>query len=205
MQAVLTFQPRFPTKSRSSGTIIFPKQKLPQTGLHPGERGSKTRRDTHQNSRQTEPIMDEAQPRSIGIWLESLCSSTGRKSPNEVETLEAKDKAILALLAKLALHYWRPDFTPQQAKHLYADYLEDLRQYALSDISEAIAKYRQSGAKFYPQSGELVKIIRTVPSWDIRTAKEHSQILHETARKELQGVMARIETGASKLLAAEYR
>lgn len=76
---------------------------------------------------------------------------------------------------------------------MYADYLEDLSPYALSDINDAIKKYRQSEEKFFPTCGALVKIIRTIPSWDVRSPNEHAKILRETARKELEGVMAKIE------------
>ena len=104
----------------------------------------------------------------------------------------SKDRAILALLAKLSLHYWRPDFTPAQAKQMYADYVEDLREYALRDIAAAMKKYRQSAATFFPTSGQLVQIIRAIPAWDIRSSKEHGEILHRAAAAELQEMTARI-------------
>lgn len=137
--------------------------------------------------------MQENQPRSIAIWLESLCSSRAIQSPAETEAREAKDRAILALLAKLSLHYWRPEFTPSQAKQMYADYVEDLREYALSDVSDAVKFYRRGGATFFPTSGQLVQIIRTIPSWDIRTPREHANLLHEAAGRELDGIVKKIE------------
>ncbi len=75
---------------------------------------------------------------------------------------------------------------------MYADYLEDLRDYALKDIGGAIKKYRQSGATFFPTSGQLVQIIRTIPAWDIRTLKEHGELLQHASARELAVVTARI-------------
>jgi hypothetical protein len=70
---------------------------------------------------------------------------------------ESKDEAILVLLGKLSLHYWRPDFTPAQAKQLYRDYVEDLRPYPFEEIDRAISKYRANGAnRFYPTSGQII-------------------------------------------------
>ena len=135
---------------------------------------------------------NDNQPRMIGTWLECLVSSTRKRTPIEIEALEAKDKAILTLLARLAQHYWRPDFTATQAKHLYADYLHDLSIYSLRDISEAIEKYRQSAEQWFPKSGQLVQIIRTIPSWDIRSAKEHGEILRADADRELQSIVQKI-------------
>lgn len=121
-------------------------------------------------------------------------------SPATIEAYESKDKAILALLGKLSLHFWRPDFTAGQAKQMYADYVHDLREYALSDINDAIIKYRQAGATFFPTSGQLVQIIRTIPTWDIRSAKEHGEILHRTAEKELENITRKIEASQQPLL-----
>src|SRR5262245_40849754 len=98
-------------------------------------------------------------PTPINIFLESLRSqrTSAQDVPDYQVTAEAqKDEAILVLLAKLALVYWRPDFTPAQAKQLYSQYLDDLRPYSFADVSEAIEKYRQSpDSKFYPTPGEL--------------------------------------------------
>lgn len=131
--------------------------------------------------------------------MRSLVSSVKSRvvrTQSEIEAADAKDQAILVLLGKLAVHYWRPDFGPGQARQLYADYVHDLRDYAFSDINDAIVKYRRDqNAKFYPTVGQLVGIIRTIPSWDIRTPKEHGEILSRRAEKELAGVAAQISGG----------
>ena len=121
-------------------------------------------------------------------------SSQHDEHPAETEAREGKDKAILALLAKLSLHYWRPDFTPTQAKQLYADYLEDLRPFALSDIANAIAEYRQIGAnRFYPSTGQLIDLIigkaevqshRYSDEFQALQRRRSSAIAHGTAERE---------------------
>lgn len=84
-----------------------------------------------------------------------------RDEPDEAQRLRAsKDEAILAILARLALHYWRPDFTPGQARQLYRDYLDDLRDFAVVDINRAIQVYRRDGAnRFFPTTGQIVDLI----------------------------------------------
>lgn len=138
-------------------------------------------------------------PQPIDIWLGSVVSSAKSRiarSPAEISAADAKDQAILILLGKLAIHYWRPDFTEAQARQLYSDYVHDLRDYAFADINDAIVKYRRDqNAKFYPTVGQLVGIIRTIPSWDIRSPKEHGEILSRRAEKELAGVAAQITAG----------
>lgn len=123
----------------------------------------------------------ENRPQPISIWLGSLASS--RTSGND-ET-PGKDEAILALLAKLALHYWRPDFTPGQARQVYADYVYDLGPFALSDIASAINKYRQTGAnRFFPTSGALIDIITQPCSWESEpNAPDRARTLARTRRE----------------------
>jgi len=138
---------------------------------------------------------NESKPRSIGIWMGSLVSSVQHLSQEEAEARAAKNDAIIALLGKLSIHFWRPDFTAAQARQLYVDYVYDLGDYSLRDIADAIVKYRQGGHEFFPKSGQLVQIIRAIPSWDIRTQKEHADILRADARKELEDVTKRLVEG----------
>lgn len=147
---------------------------------------------------------EEGQPRSIATWLalaNSLQTSGRVKSDAEIAAEEDKDAAILVLLGKLALHYWRPDFSPGQARQLYADYLDDLREYAISDISDAITKYRRAeDSKFFPTPGQLVGIIRTVPDWSVDSRKEHLKCLHARAWREMEKVM---DGGAARAITHE--
>jgi hypothetical protein len=105
--------------------------------------------------------MPENQAQPISIWLDLLHSSKIAERGNEslAEARAAKDEAIILLLGKLALHYWRPDFTPSQAKQLYSDYVQDLASYPLKDIDSAIREYRQGKHRFFPQVGQLISLI----------------------------------------------
>lgn len=68
---------------------------------------------------------------------------------------------VSAILARLALHYWRPDFTPEQTKLLIADYLDDLQRYNPDQIALACRDFRMDGGnKFFPKSGELIQLIK---------------------------------------------
>ena len=69
----------------------------------------------------------------------------------------AGDRAVGEILARLQVHYWRPDFAPEQAASLYADMMEDLAHYPKGLLIEAAADYRQDpAAKFFPRSGDLI-------------------------------------------------
>lgn len=62
------------------------------------------------------------------------------------------------MLSKLAMHYYRPDFTQAQAKLLIADYVRDLAPYALGDVQTAMDEYRRApDSKFFPAVGELLR------------------------------------------------
>lgn len=77
---------------------------------------------------------------------------------------------ISAHLTKLAMHYWRPDFTPGQMRHLMADYLEDLRGHSPAEIADACARYRRNPEnKFYPRSGQLLELMKIEPWCRLQT------------------------------------
>lgn len=63
------------------------------------------------------------------------------------------------LLSRLAIHYYRPDFTEGQAKLLIQDYVHDLADFAVCDVEAAIRDYRQQPtkgkAKYFPDSAQL--------------------------------------------------
>lgn len=122
--------------------------------------------------------------------LNSSMTSTRALSPEEADAVESKDKAILTLLAQLAVVYWRPDFGPGQSRQFYAQYLEDLRPYALADIADAIRKYRQSAEKFYPLSGQLRALIEAVPSWDVISKGQHIAERLAASRQEMAKMIA---------------
>ena len=53
----------------------------------------------------------------------------------------AKDFAVC--LGRLALHYWRPDFTAEQAKLLYQDFISDLAGVTAEELNEACGEWRR--------------------------------------------------------------
>lgn len=117
---------------------------------------------------------DQAQP--ISTWLESLRSS---QTPEP----EGKREAILVLLAKLALHYWRPDFGPGQARQLYGDYVDDLIEFPLAAIHGAIGRFRRESHQFYPKSGDLRSLIVTPYAWE--SSRERLSRLQSEAAQEI--------------------
>ena len=119
----------------------------------------------------------------------------------EREALAQKDEAILLLLAKLAVVYWRPDFTAGQAKQLYTQYLDDLRPFAFKDIAAAIETYRQDPEnKFYPLPGQLRGIITKPYSWD-PSPKKHLPEKLADSRAEMERMVSMVP--APKQIAAE--
>lgn len=137
-------------------------------------------------------------PQSINIWLGSLRSTAEAaraKSPVERVVEQQKDDAILTLLAKLALHYWRPDFTAAQARQLYSEYLEDLREYAFDDIAESMENFRRNGEnRFFPTCGQLRTHIETVPAWDVNSKTRHINERHEHAKREMEKMIHSFST-----------
>lgn len=68
---------------------------------------------------------------------------------------------VSATLSRLALFYWRPDFTPAQVRLLMGDFLRDLEPYSAADIAQACDTYRRDPeSKFFPTPGALIAILR---------------------------------------------
>lgn len=130
--------------------------------------------------------------------MESLRSSlSAGKSQAEISAAQQKDEAILIQLAKLALMYWRPDFTPGQAKQLYEMYLDDLRVYSFYDICKACEKFRQNADnKFFPTSGQIRGLIEEIPSWDVISKSKYLAERKSMARDEMAGMVERIEVAS---------
>lgn len=94
--------------------------------------------------------MDTAKP--LGMITGSLVRPT---LPPNCEPNENERK--LAELLKLGSHYWTPDFTPAQAKHLLADYIEDLEAVTLAEVEIACRNWRRGVAnKKFPRVAELL-------------------------------------------------
>lgn len=63
------------------------------------------------------------------------------------------------MLLRLAVTYYRPDFTEMQAKVLIADYLLDLAEFEPSDVETAISNYRRMpAAEYFPKPGILFRL-----------------------------------------------
>lgn len=63
-------------------------------------------------------------------------------------------------LARMAIHFYRPDFTEQHAKLLIQDYVTDLSDLDTCDVETAIRTYRQAPPqpgkpKYFPDSATL--------------------------------------------------
>lgn len=66
----------------------------------------------------------------------------------------------LALLLQLGSHFWTPDHTRAQAKHLLADYLVDLERFTSQEVDNACISWRRTVEnKKFPRTAELVQWI----------------------------------------------
>lgn len=64
-------------------------------------------------------------------------------------------------LGKLALHYWRPDFTPEQAKQMYGDFVTDLDGVTAQELADACQEWRLDPLnRFFPTPGQLRELVR---------------------------------------------
>lgn len=97
----------------------------------------------------------ENKPHMIGSLLEPLASSKTLTAKPDPE----KAKTLTVLLSRLAIHYYRPDFTEAHARLLVEDYVQDLAEFAICDVEAAIRDYRQQPtkgkAKYFPDSSQL--------------------------------------------------
>jgi hypothetical protein len=115
----------------------------------------------------------------------------------------AKNKTILAMLARLALVYWRPDFNEGQLHQLYAIYLEDLRDLPLKAVEEACIAWRRNGAnKFFPTPGELRSAILTPDQFHFSGRSTWAAALNRDAQAEMRALEAR---EAAREMIAEQR
>lgn len=97
-------------------------------------------------------------PQTISSSLALSNISRNRTSGVEPE----KAKALAAMLMQLSSHYYRPDFSPAQAKSLIGDMVEDLAEYTIQDVEQAIRAYRQDASKgYYPRAAHLRDLIAT--------------------------------------------
>jgi len=83
------------------------------------------------------------------------------------QTTPPSDRKVkAAILSRLALHYWRPDFSPEQARMLMADYLDDLVEVSPNQLERACMEFRKKPeSTFFPKIGELLAIINPAPQY----------------------------------------
>lgn len=80
-----------------------------------------------------------------------LISATNSQPEREAKAVE---------ISRLALHFWRPDFTPRQVKSVMSDYLDDLAGRSAWDVAEACKAWRRDGAnRFFPTPGQLLALM----------------------------------------------
>lgn len=80
-----------------------------------------------------------------------LISATNSQPEREAKAVE---------ISRLALHFWRPDFTPRQVKSVMSDYLDDLAGRSAWEVAEACKAWRRDGAnRFFPTPGQLLALM----------------------------------------------
>jgi hypothetical protein len=87
-------------------------------------------------------------------------NSSRELSSQSASTVEWRGQTA-AILSKLALHYWRPDFNAGQVKQMLGDYFEDLAAFTPADIEAACAAYRRNPEnRYFPRAAELLAILK---------------------------------------------
>lgn len=116
-----------------------------------------------------------------------------------------RNKQIAAALSRLALHYWRPDFTPSQAALLIEDFLDDLKDFSVQQVINACAEYRRDGSnKFFPTPGALMEAVqpdREPSPWNIAPYRAPRL---ESPRKPLRSVSEILRDAGFEREAAKY-
>lgn len=103
---------------------------------------------------------------------------------------KAGPEYVATALLRLQAHYWRPDFTPAQAKELYADFIEDLSDLPPDILDEAIRQYRRDPErKFFPRPGEILGLAE--PMLTERRRAVYRLEKHINARDEARSVPKR--------------
>lgn len=73
----------------------------------------------------------------------------------------ASPKDFAKELGRLAVHYWRPDFSPDQARMLYGDFIRLLEGCTAAELREASDEWIMDPLNsFYPTPGKLHELMR---------------------------------------------
>jgi hypothetical protein len=74
---------------------------------------------------------------------------------------KATVREIATSLGRLAQHYWRPDFTPEQAKLLYGDFVRLLDGATAAEFQRACDEWVMDPLnRFFPTPGQLGELMR---------------------------------------------
>lgn len=103
------------------------------------------------------------------------------------------------LLVRLAGHYYRADFTPEQAMAMIEDMVGDLARYSLHDVQAGISACRcNPKVRFFPSSGVLCEAIDEIVR-DRRASIRRGPMAAPGERPSI------FEFGDSRPLAWEYQ
>ena len=90
-------------------------------------------------------------PRSIEAHLRATFDGPPRATVREFATK----------LGNLALHYWRPDFTPEHSKLLYGDFVRLLAALTADELQAACDEWVMDPLnRFYPTPGQLYELAK---------------------------------------------
>lgn len=94
---------------------------------------------------------------------------------------------IAALLAGLTGHFYRPDMAQGLARQVLLDFVQDLREFDLSDIEAAVKAYRQDPtSKKFPTPGQLRELAQEAQS-DRRARANATTSSHGGTARPAQG------------------
>lgn len=111
-----------------------------------------------------------------------LPTTTSSKEPSSPRKLKT------ALLAKLALHYYRPDFGPTQVKQLIEDFLDDLETWSVYSVERACRAYRNNPEnRFFPTPGQLKGELDKLEEQSIRSHRASQPAFKATDYMRLTG------------------
>lgn len=100
--------------------------------------------------------IDPQQPKTITSFADSSKQLSRQTAPVD----PAKNAMIAAALVRLASHYHRPDFGPEQAKYMALDFIQDLQPFTMAEIENGIRDYRREAKnKFFPTPGQLLQVM----------------------------------------------
>jgi hypothetical protein len=69
---------------------------------------------------------------------------------------------FIICLGALSLHFWRPDFTPEQAKLIFGDFSRDLAGVTSDELTDACAEWRKNPKnRFFPTPGQLLELVQS--------------------------------------------